>query len=212
MHGCGKKWYPGGAIEEGEWVDDNFVGDYGTCNAAQSLATAATAESVAAQARDFMFKPDGDVSYKLGLELHQSPFLYTAGTEYLMPGPAGNKYSMPNDAGVRRALVAQARRALAIYQSVNFPRPPPDMIEEEPPPAAPVRPAPGAPPPLPVENDEDEDELDEDELDLPPPPPRAAPGPRRPASLTLSLGRGQVDLGRAFCSWGKALRLRRLAE
>ena len=59
QHGCGKKWYPGGAIEEGEWLDDNFVGDFGACDAAEALATAIDAEQVAQRAREFLFKPDG---------------------------------------------------------------------------------------------------------------------------------------------------------
>ena len=36
MHGCGKKYYPGGAVEEGEWVEDDFVGDFTACNATES--------------------------------------------------------------------------------------------------------------------------------------------------------------------------------
>ena len=62
MHGCGRKFYPGGALEEGEWVDDNFVGDYGSCDAAEALATAQDAERAAERAREFSFKPDGGAS------------------------------------------------------------------------------------------------------------------------------------------------------
>jgi hypothetical protein len=82
MHGCGKKWYPGGALEEvrtwllpgdttegrlttqwqGEWIEDNFVGDFGACDAAAALAAVQSAERVAADARDFMYKPDGGAS------------------------------------------------------------------------------------------------------------------------------------------------------
>jgi hypothetical protein len=135
------------------------VGDFGSCDAVEALATATDAEHVAASARDFMYKPDGgaclacahagcghdacntcntrvpahtrtrvaDVSYKMGLSLDQEPSLYTAGTEYLIPGPAGNLYKVPNDPSVRSLLIEQARKALAVYQSVNLPPPPADL-------------------------------------------------------------------------------------
>ena len=137
---------------QGEWLEDNFVGDFGSCDAAEALATAMDAENVAESARDFMYKPDGgarhrtrhalasdarddacsyvnaDVSAKMGLTLDQEPTIYTAGTEYLMPGPAGNLYKVPNDPNVRQALLQQARKALAAFQSKNMPAPPPDLL------------------------------------------------------------------------------------
>jgi hypothetical protein len=106
-----------------------------------------TAEKVAEQARDFMYKPDGgtqpvlaraslrsnpflraDVSYKMGLALDQEPTVYAAGTEYLMPGPAGNLFKVPNDPTIRKVLVDQASKALAVFQSINWPVPPPEML------------------------------------------------------------------------------------
>jgi hypothetical protein len=63
----------------------------------------------------------------MGLSLDQEPSIYTAGTEYLIPGPAGNLYKVPNDTSVRRLLLEQARKALAVYQSVNLPPPPADL-------------------------------------------------------------------------------------
>jgi hypothetical protein len=141
-------------VPQGEWLEDNFVGDFGSCDAAEALATAMDAEHVAEHARDFMYKPDGgasslepacrlpasvslthtrfralpDVSYKMGLSLDQEPSIFTAGTEYLMPGPAGNLYKVPNDASVRRLLLEQARKAAAVFQGVNMPPPPQDLL------------------------------------------------------------------------------------
>lgn len=123
------------------------MGDFGACDAAEALATAIDAEQVAARAREFLYKPDGganawmlrhsvslmsptppDVSYNLGLRLDQDPLVYRQGTEFLMPGPAGNLFSVPDLPSVRRLLANQARKAIDIYQSVNFPRPPPDFL------------------------------------------------------------------------------------
>jgi hypothetical protein len=106
MHGCGKKWYPGGAIEEvqrlsrgspvgicsaahicavcpcvcsvqGEWLEDNFVGDFGSCDAAEALATATDAEHVAASARDFMYKPDGGACWERACGRMRMPWRLT---------------------------------------------------------------------------------------------------------------------------------------
>ena len=123
------------------------MGDFGACDANTALQAVYTAEKVAEQARDFMYKPDGgtqpvlsraslrsnpflraDVGYKMGLVLDQEPTVYTAGTEYLMPGPAGNLFKVPNDPTIRKVLVDQARKALAVFQSVNWPVPPPEML------------------------------------------------------------------------------------
>jgi hypothetical protein len=49
-------------VPQGEWLEDNFVGDFGSCDAAEALATAMDAEHVAEHARDFMYKPDGGAS------------------------------------------------------------------------------------------------------------------------------------------------------
>ncbi len=44
---------------QGEWLEDNFVGDFGACDATTALMAVKAAETVAEQARDFMYKPDG---------------------------------------------------------------------------------------------------------------------------------------------------------
>lgn len=67
------------------------------------------------------------MNYKQGLDLHQDPHIYTIGTEYLMPGPAGNLYKVPNDPAVRAVLVNQARRALNIFNKLNSPAKPHDL-------------------------------------------------------------------------------------
>lgn len=183
---------------QGEWIEDNFVGDYGACDAGKALATAERAEIVAEQARDFMYKPDGDVGYKMGLALEQEPQIYAMGSEYLMPGPAGNLRKVPDDPRVRQALVAQARRALSIWRSCNFPlldiEPDEPVAAPPPPPPLPAAPvaAPRAAARSPVadaddEDDEDDDEEEEDEEELPPVAVRN-PFSRRSgtASLTLS--------------------------
>ena len=51
-----------GALQ-GEWLDDNCVGDFGACDAAEALATAMDAEQVAQRAREFLFKPDGGAQH-----------------------------------------------------------------------------------------------------------------------------------------------------
>ena len=76
--------------------------------------------------------PLPDVNYKQGLDLHQDPHIYTIGTEYLMPGPAGNLYKVPNDPAVRAVLINQARRALNIFNKHNLPRPPPELVVRAP--------------------------------------------------------------------------------
>ena len=137
------------AAQQGEWLDDNFVGDFGACDAGEALATSIDAEQVAQRAREFLYKPDGgalthrcasslrdshqlarppDVSYKLGVHLEQDPLLYTQGSEFLMPGPLGNLYQVPMNLKVRMLLQLQARKAFEIYRSVNFPRPPADFM------------------------------------------------------------------------------------
>jgi len=71
--------------------------------------------------------PLADVGYRMGLSLDQSPLLYTEGTEYLMPGPAGNLYQVPSNRDVRKVIVEQALRATQTFQSVNMPDPPPEL-------------------------------------------------------------------------------------
>ena len=50
---------------QGEWIEDNFVGDYGACDVQRANVIALQAETVAADARDFMYKPDGGVYSKI---------------------------------------------------------------------------------------------------------------------------------------------------
>merc|ERR1719409_2316620 len=72
MHGCGRKFYPGGAIEEGEWVEDDFVGDFTACNQQESQRSMDIANQIAAEARMFMYKPDGEVAAKNGFVMDQA--------------------------------------------------------------------------------------------------------------------------------------------
>jgi hypothetical protein len=45
-------------MEEGEWVEDDFVGDYTACNAEEAEEAKQAAISVASTSRMFMYKPD----------------------------------------------------------------------------------------------------------------------------------------------------------
>ena len=166
-----------------------------------------------------------DVNYKQGLDLHQDPHIYTIGTEYLMPGPAGNLYKVPNDPAVRSVLVNQARRAIAIFNNLNFPEPPAALVallekkKLERSAAVAATPAPSTPTAArgkaSIVDDDDDDDDDEEETTTAQTKP-----PRRPtavASLSLGLSRhSTAPLAQAFTRFGmnlgRALRKPRLAR
>ena len=62
VHAGDTSWQGLTTLWQGEWIEDNFVGDFGACDAAAALAAVQSAERVAADARDFMYKPDGGAS------------------------------------------------------------------------------------------------------------------------------------------------------
>merc|ERR1719409_32597 len=122
MHGCGRKFYPGGAIEEGEWVEDDFVGDFTACNQQESQRSMDIANQIAAEARMFMYKPDGEVAAKNGFVMDQNPMVYAYGTEFLIPGPKGARFSVP--AYAKETLRQVAGIHQAIWNKWNFKIPP----------------------------------------------------------------------------------------
>jgi len=158
----------------------------------------------------------------MGLSLDQDPAVYTEGTEYLIPGPTGNLFQLPSLPSVRKALVQQAIRATEIFNSVNMPDPPPELLVrpsrlsacgffddsqsqvvqvQRAQAAAASNDAPAAAAAAAAaDEDEDEDEDEDDELSPPPPlppPPRVG---KRAASLALSFSAANpaAAISRAF--------------
>ena len=200
------------------------MGDFGACDAQTALRAVKAAETVAEQARDFMYKPDGgalrrgrgvlcspthpppscaDVSYRMGLKLDQEPAVYSVGTEYLMPGPSGNLYKVPDLPAIRKALMDQAVRATQIWRSVNTPLPPPEVLAQlqE---LAQARAAAAAPPAAAAavsaaspSAEEEEEDAEEEEA------PRPTQPPRRSGAASLSLS----SVGLALSHLGRSLRL-----
>jgi hypothetical protein len=135
----------------------------------------------------------------MGLKLDQEPAVYSVGTEYLMPGPAGNLYNVPDLPSIRKALMDQAVRATQIFRSVNSPLPPPEMLAQlqEVVKAQAAAAAPAAAAVVASAPTEEEEEDDEEEAPRPPPP------PRRPGAASLSLS----SMGLALAGLGRSLRL-----
>eukprot|EP00898_Chlorokybus_atmophyticus_P002246 jgi/Chlat1/3021/Chrsp201S03271 len=120
MHGCGVKVYPDDVLEEGEWLEDAFVGDDMACPAQEAHKAADAAKKMAARARLYLHKPDGgkhstglhyttiaamDAKMECNLlaevpvppeEQHDTnPLIYAPGAEFLAPGPLGDEFEVP---------------------------------------------------------------------------------------------------------------------
>ena len=98
QNGCGIKFYSGGAVEYGEWKDDQYLGQYtGVCGEAESYGAMNNALDVAQRARMFKYKPESEVTMqRRAFTLHQDPVIYQEGTEWMMPGWKGEYYEAPS--------------------------------------------------------------------------------------------------------------------
>lgn len=147
MNGCGKKWYPGNIVEEGEWVNDMFAGAFSSCDDVTARVrapnrhcgrvegklcsfipavgksarqeTANEAERVSREAKMFMLKPGGPVKRSEGVDLDQDPVQYKEGEEHLMPGPAGKLFNGPWNRRESRRMQRHAQQAVDIYRRYN---------------------------------------------------------------------------------------------
>mmetsp|Transcript_1515 Transcript_1515/g.3318 ORF Transcript_1515/g.3318 Transcript_1515/m.3318 type:complete len:334 (-) Transcript_1515:1693-2694(-) len=101
--GCGVKLYGSGAVEVGEWKDDQYLGEYtGRCGQEEQEKAMLLAVEAAQRARMFTNKPDGEVvvlknSIRPDLAENQHPVVYEKGTEWQMPGYKGEQYDVPED-------------------------------------------------------------------------------------------------------------------
>eukprot|EP00899_Mesostigma_viride_P003786 jgi/Mesvir1/13408/Mv16493-RA.1 len=111
MHGCGVKVYPDDVIEEGEWLEDAFVGDFMACPADEAKRAAEEARRISARARLFENKPEGDVPPSDSHDIN--PVVYRAGEEYMAPGPVGARFPVPTSGA---AALAEGERQLAEIQ------------------------------------------------------------------------------------------------
>ena len=116
--GCGVKFYGNGAIEYGEWKDDQYLGSYtGVCGEAASYAAMNNAIDVAQRARMFKYKPDSEVALqKRPYTLNQDPVVYEEGTQWQMPGWRGE---LATDAPTGEELREQHPRLYAQMQRHN---------------------------------------------------------------------------------------------
>ena len=95
--GCGVKFFNSGAVEYGEWKDDQYLGSFtGVCGREESWGAMNNALDVAQRARMFKYKPDSEVTLmRRGFTLHQDPVVYQEGTEWQMPGWRGETFEAP---------------------------------------------------------------------------------------------------------------------
>ena len=98
QNGCGVKFYKNGALEYGEWKDDQFLGHFtGVCGPEESYGAMNDALDVAQRARMFKYKPESEVTLqRRAFTLHQDPVIYQEGTEWMMPGWRGEMYEAPS--------------------------------------------------------------------------------------------------------------------
>ncbi|CEF99756.1 MORN motif [Ostreococcus tauri] len=103
QNGCGVKLYGSGAVEVGEWKDDQYLGEYtGRCGEDEQDTAMFNAMKAANRARMFTNKPDGEVTILKNIarpeeSVNNHPVVYEGGTEWMMPGYKGEQYEPPAD-------------------------------------------------------------------------------------------------------------------
>ena len=115
------KFYGNGAIEWGEWKDDQFLGSFtGVCGETQSYGSMNNALDVAQRARMFKYKPDSEVTMQLrAFTPYQDPVVYQEGTEWQMPGWRGELYEAPSYEDLKEQhprLLSQMQRHNEIWE------------------------------------------------------------------------------------------------
>lgn len=219
QNGCGVKLYGSGALEVGEWKDDQYLGEYtGRCGEREQNRAMMQAMEAATRAKMFTEKPDGEVVILRSQEepekaANQHPVVYDKGTEWMMPGYKGEEFDMPeNFAAKQPALFKQMvtfnrlwERAWRYY-NVDVPEGESDAKMRE------VKFLTDEPASMRTvdedydEYEDDEDDEDEDEDDEPVARSRRGAGP---AALSLSM-RNANPVAVAFARMGrnkKALRM-----
>ena len=121
QQGCGVKFYGNGAIEWGEWKDDQFLASFtGVCGETQSYGSMNNALDVAQRARMFKYKPDSEVTMQLrAFTPYQDPVVYQEGTEWQMPGWRGELYEAPSYEDLKEQhprLLSQMQRHNEIWE------------------------------------------------------------------------------------------------
>ena len=211
QNGCGVKLYGSGALEVGEWKDDQYLGEYtGRCGETEQNRALMNALEAATRARLFTGKPDGEVVILKNQTQpenaeSQHPVVYEAGTEWQMPGYKGEQFDAPEDlAETQPKLFQQMQRFNDIwerawrYYNIDVPEGENDAKMRE------IKFLSDEPTTLrTVDEDydeyEDEDEDDEDEDDEPTARSRRA----GPAAVSLSF-RNSNPISAAFARLGKS--------
>jgi len=212
QNGCGVKLYGSGAVEMGEWKDDQFIGDYGRCGKEGQERALLMAIEAAQRARMFTDKPDGEVVVLRNIQHperaeNQHPVVYDEGTEWQMPGYKGEQFDAPKDLDKKNpALYKQMMRFGEIwerawrYYNVDVPDDQNDsklrelkFLTEEP---QKLRTVDEEYDEYDDEDEDDDDEEEEEEI----PPPRSRRAGR--ASLSLSM-RNANPIQQTFARLGK---------
>ena len=211
QNGCGVKLYGSGAVEVGEWKDDQYLGEYtGRCGEDEQNRAMMHAMEVATRARLFTGKPDGEVVVLENIsnpdtaESHH-PVVYDRGTEWQMPGYKGEQFEPQADLEQTQPKVfAQMQRFNQLwerawrYYNIDVPEGENDQKLQE------LKFLTEAPATLrTVDEDydeyEDEDDEDEDEDEQPSSRSRRA----GPAAMSLSF-RNANPISTAFARLGKS--------
>ena len=121
QNGCGVKLYRSGAVEVGEWKDDQYLGEYtGRCGEEEQNLAMWNAIKASQRARMFQNKPDGEVVMLRNIrnpELAENnhPVVYEQGTEWRMPGYKGEQYEPPADFAKRNPKLFSQMQEFSKY-------------------------------------------------------------------------------------------------
>ena len=97
------------------------------CDLAEILGTVEEAVEIASKARQWRWKPYGEVTLRFAndargapVETLQDPLHYPHGTKFLAPGPLGQCHPIPDDPAVREALRRAAHNHAVVYEQYNL--------------------------------------------------------------------------------------------
>jgi hypothetical protein len=97
------------------------------CDLAEILGTVEEAGEIVAKARQWRWKPYGEVTLRFSndargapIETMQDPLHYPHGTKFLAPGPLGQCHPIPDDPGVREQLKRAAHNHALVFEQYNL--------------------------------------------------------------------------------------------
>jgi hypothetical protein len=97
------------------------------CDLAEILGTVEEAGEIVAKARQWRWKPYGEVTLRYAndargapVETMQDPLHYPHGTKFLAPGPLGQCHPIPDDPAVREQLKRAAHNHALIFEQYNL--------------------------------------------------------------------------------------------